>query len=125
MTFIMTFTWENLQDKKQYVIHTRNLKQVLNHRLVLKAMYSVVKFNPKIWLSLYIDIKDTKTQILKNKPVYLDLSTLQISNIVMYGFLHNKIRPNYEEQAKSWHTDTNSFIVYIKMEEIFVDIAKM
>ena len=86
-----------MQDEKQYVIHTRNLKQVLNHRLVLKAMYSVVKFNPKIWLSSYIDIKDTKTQILKNKPVYLDLSTLQISNIVMYGFLHNKIRPNYED----------------------------
>ena len=34
------------------------------------------------------------------------------------------MRPNYEEQTKSWHTDTNSFLIYIKAEEIYVDIAK-
>ena len=37
----------NLHDKTEYVIHIRNLKQALNHRLVLKKVHSVIKFNQK------------------------------------------------------------------------------
>ena len=35
----------NLHDKTEYVIHIRNLKQALNHRLVLKKVRKVIKFN--------------------------------------------------------------------------------
>ena len=35
----------NLHDKTEYVIHIRNLKQALNHRLVLKKVHRVIKFN--------------------------------------------------------------------------------
>ena len=35
----------NLHDKTEYVIHIRNLNQALNHRLVLKIFYRVIKFN--------------------------------------------------------------------------------
>ena len=37
----------NLHDKKEYLIHIRNLKQALNHRLVLKKVRRVTKFNEK------------------------------------------------------------------------------
>ena len=37
----------NLHDKKEYVIHIRNLKQTLNHRLVLTKVRRVTKFNEK------------------------------------------------------------------------------
>ena len=30
----------NLHDKIEYVIHIRNLKQALNHRLILKKVHS-------------------------------------------------------------------------------------
>ena len=43
----------NLHDKIEYVIHIRNLQQVLNHRLVLKK---VIKFNQNAWLKPYIDV---------------------------------------------------------------------
>ena len=46
----------NLHDKKEYVIHIRNLKQELNHGLVLKKEHRVIKFNQKAWLELYIDM---------------------------------------------------------------------
>ena len=42
----------NLHDKKEYVIHIRNLKQELNHGLG----HRVIKFNQKAWLELYIDM---------------------------------------------------------------------
>ena len=37
----------NLDDKTEYVIHIRNLKQALNHGLVLKKVHKVIKFNQK------------------------------------------------------------------------------
>ena len=37
----------NLHDKTEYVIHIRNLKQALNHELILKKVYRVIKFNQK------------------------------------------------------------------------------
>ena len=40
----------NLHDKTAYVIHIRNLKQALNHGLVLKKLYRIIKFKQKAWL---------------------------------------------------------------------------
>ena len=44
----------NLNDKYEYVIHIRNLKQALNDGLVLKKVHRVIKFNPKAELKTYI-----------------------------------------------------------------------
>ena len=46
----------NLHDKTEYIIHTKNLKQALNLKLVLKKVYRVTKFNQNAWLKQYIDI---------------------------------------------------------------------
>ena len=35
----------NLHDKTEYVIHIRNLKQALNHGLILKKAHRVNKFD--------------------------------------------------------------------------------
>ena len=35
----------NLHDKTEYVVHLRNLKQALNHGLVLKKVHRIIKFN--------------------------------------------------------------------------------
>ena len=53
----------NLHDKKEYVVHTGNLKQALNHGLVLKKLHKVIKFNQKAWLKSYTDIN---TKLRKN-----------------------------------------------------------
>ena len=37
----------NLHDKTEFVIHIRNLKQVLNHGLILKKVHRLIKFNQK------------------------------------------------------------------------------
>ena len=37
----------NLHDKTDYVVHIRNLKQALNHGLVLKKVNRMIKFNQK------------------------------------------------------------------------------
>ena len=45
-----------LHDKTEYVIHIRNLKQALNHGLVLKKVHRAIKFDPNAWLKPYIDM---------------------------------------------------------------------
>ena len=45
----------NLNDKNENVIHIKNLKQALNHELILKKVHRVSKlyWNIKIKLALY------------------------------------------------------------------------
>ena len=42
----------------------------------------------------------------------------------MYEFWNNYVKPNHGEKAKSCYMDTDSFIVYIKTEDIYLDNAK-
>ena len=58
----------NLYDKTEYVIPIRNLKQALNHGLVLKKVHRLIKFNQKAWLKPYIGIK---TDLAKKQRVIL------------------------------------------------------
>ena len=46
----------NLYDKTEYVIHIKNLKQALNHGLILKKVDRVIKFDQNAWLKPYIDM---------------------------------------------------------------------
>ena len=65
-----------------------------------------------------------KTQILKNKPVYLGLSILDLSKTVMCEFWYDYVKPKYGENAKLCYMDTDSFIVHVKTDDIYKDIAE-
>ena len=56
----------NLYDKTEYVIHIRNLKQALNHGLVLRKVHRVIKCNPNAWLKPYIDMNTGLRKKAKN-----------------------------------------------------------
>ena len=56
----------NLHDKTEYVIRIRNLKQALNHGLVLKKVPKVIKFNQNAWLKPYIDMNTDLRKKAKN-----------------------------------------------------------
>ena len=58
-----------------------------------------------------------------NKPVYLDLSVLEISKTLMYEFWFDYIKPQYQNNAKLCYMDTDSFIINIKTEDFYEDIA--
>ena len=44
-----------------------------------------------------------------NTPVYLGLSVLEISKIVICEFWYDYLKPNYGEKAKLCYIDTGSF----------------
>ena len=55
-----------LSDKTEYVLHIRNLKQALNHRLILKKVHKVIKFNQDAWLKPYIGMNTGLRKKAKN-----------------------------------------------------------
>ena len=57
------------------------------------------------------------------KPLYLGMSILDISKILMYELWYDYIKPKYGDRAKLCYTDTDSFIIYIKTKDFFEDIS--
>ena len=56
-----------VQDKENYVVHIRALKQALNHGLILKKVHKVIQFNQKAWLKPYIDMNTELRKKTKNE----------------------------------------------------------
>ena len=76
------------------------------------------------WLSenvLAIEMKKTKVKM--NKPIYLGLPILEISKILMHEFWYDYMKPKYDDNVKLCYRDTDSFIMHIKTEDFYKDIA--
>ena len=58
-----------------------------------------------------------------NKPVQLGFSIVQMSKTLMYEFWYDYIKPKYQNNAKLFYMDTESFIIQIKIEDFYEDIA--
>ena len=58
-----------------------------------------------------------------NKPIYLGLSILEITKILMYEFWYDYMNPKYGNDVKLCYMDTDSFIMNIETEDFNKDIA--
>ena len=64
-----------------------------------------------------------KTKVKMNKPIYLGLSILEISKTLMYEFWYDYMKPKYIDNVKLCYMDTDSFIMNIKTNDFYEDIA--
>ena len=64
-----------------------------------------------------------KTRVEMTKPLYLGMSILDISKILVYEFCYDYISPKYGDKAKLCYTDTGSVIICIKTKDFFKDIS--
>ena len=85
---------------------------------------SEANYHTTTWFSeilLAIEMKEIKVKM--NKPVDLRISVLQISKTLICELWYDFIKPNYQQNAKLCYIDTDSFIIYIKTEDVYEDIA--
>ena len=108
---------ENVRKERDMKIATIETRR---NYLVSEPNYHTTIFVPENLLA----IETTKTQILMNKPVYLGLSILEVSKLVMYEFWYDYVKRKYGERTKLCYTDTGSFIVRVKTDDIYKDVAK-
>ena len=59
-----------------------------------------------------------------NKLVYLGLSVLELSKILMCEFQYDYVKPKQGEKAKLCYMDTDRFIVCIKADDIYKGIGE-
>ena len=67
--------------------------------------------------------KMNKASIKMNKPIYLELAILSLSKIKMYEYWYDDMKPKYGEKIRLCYMDTDSFIIHIKTDDFYKDIA--
>ena len=109
-------TMENERKHRDIKLVTTDKRR---NQLVSEPNYHTTK-----WFSenlLAIEMKKTKVKM--NKPVHLGFSTLAISKTLMYEFWYDYMKPKYGDNVKLCYMDTDSFIIHIKTEDFYKDIA--
>ena len=112
-------------------VYGKTMENVRNHRDIKlvksdkrrKRLVSEPNYHSHKNFSEYlmaIEMKKTKTKMIK--PIYLGMSVLDIMSI-MYEFWYDYIKSKYGDKAKLCYANTDSFVIYIKTEDFFVDIA--
>ena len=96
-----------------------NLSQRKKNCLVSEPNYHTTKFFTEHLLAIEIKI----TEILRNKPVYLGLSILELSKILIYDLWYGYVKRKHGEKAKLCYMDTDIFISYTK-EMKFIKILQ-
>ena len=109
-------TMENVRVHRDIKLATTDKRR---NQLVSELNYHATKWFSKNLLA--IEMKKTKVKM--NKPIYLGLSILQISKILMYEFWYDYMKPKYGENVKLCYMDTDSFKMHIKTEDFYEDIA--
>ena len=69
-------------------------------------------------------IEMKKVKVKMNKPIYLGLSILELSKIIMYEFWYDYVKVKYMDNAKLCYMDTDSFVINVKTKDFYKDIAE-
>ena len=109
-------TMENIRKKREIKLVTTDKKR---SKLVSEPNYHTANL---ISEDLSV-IEMIKTKVKMNKPIYLGLSILEISKILMYEFWYDYMKPKYDNNVKLCYMDTDSFIMDIKTNDFYKDIA--
>ena len=109
-------TMENIRKHRDIKLVTTDKKR---SKLVSEPNYHTMNCNSET-LSI---IEMNKTKVKMNKPIYLGLSILEISKLLMFEFWYDYMKPKYNDNIKLCYMDTNSFIINIKTEDFYKDIV--
>ena len=101
----------------------RDIKLVTTDKRINKLVSEPNYYTIKCFSENLVAIEIKKTKIKINKPIYLELSILEISKILMYEFWYDYMKPKYGDNVKLCYMDTDSFIIHIKTEDFYKDIA--
>ena len=109
-------TMENIRKHRDIKLVTTDKKR---SKLVSEPSYYTINL---IFEDLSI-IEMKKTKVRMNKSIYLGLSILEISKTLMYEFWYDYMKPKYNNDVKLCYMDTDSFIMKIKTNHFYEDIA--
>ena len=110
----------------------KTMEKVRNHRdiklVATNKQRSKLASEPNYHSTKYISknlliMEMKKTEVKMNKSIYLGQAFLDISKTLMYEFWYKYIKSKYRDKAQLCYVDTDSFVIYIKTEDFYKDIA--
>ena len=110
-------TMENIRKHRDIKLVKTDEKR---NKLVSEPNYHTMNY---ISEDLFI-IEMNKTKVKMNKPIYLGLSILDISKILMYEFWYDYMKPKYNN-VKLCYMDTDSFVMNIKTKDFYKDLVML
>ena len=114
--YVFEKTIENVRNHRDIKVVTTNRQR---HILASEPNYYTTK---RISEDVLI-MEMKKVEVKMNKPIYLGMSILDISKTLMYEIWYNYIKPKYGDKGRICYIDTDSFVIYIKTEDFYKDIA--
>ena len=109
-------TVENVRKHRDIKLVTTDKRR---NQLASEPNYHTTKYFSENLMAA--EIKKSKVKLYK--PIYLGMSILDISKTLMYEFWYDYIKPKYQDKAKLCYMDTDSFVIHIKTEDLYEDIA--
>ena len=108
--------WKKIRKHRDITLVTTDKKR---SKLVSEPNYHTINL-----ISKDLSITEMKkTKVKMNKPICLGLSILEISKTLMYEFWYDYMKPKYNSNVKLCYMDTDSFIMNIKTNDFYKDIA--
>ena len=86
-------TMENVRKHRDIKLVTTNKRR---NQLALEPNYHKTKHFSETLMAMEMK----KTKVKMNKPIYLDISILNIMKTLMYDLWYNYIKPKYQDKAK-------------------------
>ena len=85
---------------------------------------SETNYNFTKWISKHLLVmKMKKIEVKINKPIYLGQAVLHLSKTLMFEFWYDYLKPMYGDKIRLCYTDTDSFIMHIKTDDLYKDIS--
>ena len=100
------------------------MENVKKHRDTQQTEEETIQQQNQIFHRKSTSNRNEKTQISMNKPVYLGLSILDLSKTVMYELWYDYLKQKYDGNVKLCYMDIDSFIVHVKIDDIYKDNAE-
>ena len=115
-----------------HLVFGKTMENVRNHRdiktVTTDKQRSILTPQPNYHSTKHVSndlliMEMKKVEAKMNKPIYLGQAVLDVSKILMYEFWYDYIKPKYGDKARLCYMDTDSFVMYIKTEDFYKDIA--
>ena len=72
-----------------------------------------------------VGVEKLKETVKLNKPIYIGMSILDLSKLHMYSFYYDVLKKKYNDDVRLIYTDTDSFVIHTKTEDIYDDFKEI